>query len=424
MSAKGSRSDYLILAGLALVCVIFVLVAVLPGAFPQAGDVRHLFRTTRSANVEGTIAFYTVLDRLGARVYRSERPLLEDSLQGMSTLFLIDPAVPVMRHERDALRSWVRSGGVLVCAESGAHALADLHGIDYGQDSHTTGQCNCDRCLSLAGSATEVPEEESDLPLARDVSRLHFRSSQTLTLAEGAPGRGGKPAQALLTDTVGVRAAGTPVGKGYAIVLSDSSFLANGWIGKEHNATAAVNLAWYAMSEADSDGLAFDEYHFGFGTHESALGVLTDLLLHTSPGWGVLSLTFAGLLFLVYKGRRFGTRRAPALQRRRSKLEYVYSVASAFRSAAANQLTLRLIYDWFIRRSARYLGLPHSAPPQEIASGLARRAGKPPERYRAVVRACQDALSRRRLSGHRMGKLLSALGRIESEAFDATTRGE
>ncbi|MHC4592945.1 MAG: DUF4350 domain-containing protein [Planctomycetota bacterium] len=424
MSAKGSRSDYLILAGLALACGIFVLLAALGGVFSETQDVRHLFRTTRSANVEGTIAFYTLLDRLGTRVYRSERPLLEDSLEEMSTLFLIAPAVPVKQHERQALRIWLRSGGVLVCEGSGARALSGLHGIDCRQNSHKKGECSCDRCQGLAEDATKVSEERSELPLARDVSRLHFGSSRTLALAEGKPNRSGTPSDLLLTDSVGVRVAGTPVGKGYVIVLSDSSFLANGLIGKEHNATAAVNLAWYAMSKADGDGLAFDEYHFGFGTHESALGVLTDLLVRTSAGWAVLSLTAAGVLFLIYKGRRFGTRREPTRQRRRSKLEYVYSVASAYRSAAANQLTLRLIFDWFRRRSAQCAGLPRSAPPHDIASGLARRAGKPPARYRAAMRACEDALSQPRLSGHRMSKLLSELATIESEAFDATTRGK
>ncbi len=207
------------------------------------------------------------------------------------------------------------------------------------------------------------------------------------------------------------------------IVLAESSFLANGWIGRADNAILAANLVGYAVSKGRGGRVAFDEYHLGYGRRESRWGALAGMLFGTSAGWGILVVTFCGLLLLLAKGRRFGTRRAPGRARRRSKLEFVRSVGATYRAAGANRITLRLIYTWLIGRCARAVGLPESAPSGVIADALARRTGRGRHRYERAFKSCQDALAGGRLSGRRLSGALAALAEIESEVTDGRARG-
>ena len=145
---------------------------------------------------------------------------------------------------------------------------------------------------------------------------------------------------------------------------------------------------------------------------------MAGMLFTTGAGWAVLVLTAAGLLYLVYRGRRFGTRRPGAPAKRRSKLEYVHAVGATYRAAGAHRLTLGLIFRWFRRRAALWAGIPASAPVADLADRLARRTGRPADRYVRILTACENAIAEPdRTSGHRLTSLLGQLSEIESEIF-------
>jgi hypothetical protein len=223
----------------------------------------------------------------------------------------------------------------------------------------------------------------------------------------------------LLEDTAGLVAAEHAAGRGRVIVLASTDFMSNTLIGRDDNAIAAANALSYALAASGGDSVAFDEYHLGYGRSETSWGVLGALLFTTPAGWAVLSLTAAGLLYLVYRGRRFGTRLAPSRKRRRSKLEFVESIGATYRAAGANALTYRLLFGWFRRRAARRAGMPASASTAEIARGLALHAGRPAEQYEQVLADCQSATRSPRLSAKQLTGFLNRLARIESEALDA-----
>jgi hypothetical protein len=424
MPAKSYKSEVVILATLGIFSAVVVLLLLAHGWLGEQEAQGLWVRTSRSTNVEGTIVCYTLFERLGVPLSRSDKPLLDETLQQIDVLYLIDPIVPVQRGEQVALSQWVSGGGVLVCTSSGSGFPFTPHGIG----EHPSNEDNSLEAPSLthaearASFPTQVPAEAPALPLARGVSEVHLDDACVLDVNKEMTSASRVPAEKLFADTCGVRIAAWRTGVGRVIVLSNSSFLSNRHIGKKDNAILAVNLGAYALSQAQGGRAAFDEYHYGFGTRETGWAVLTGTLFRTTPGWAILSVAASGVLFLVYKGRRFGTRRAPGRARRRSKLEYVHAVGATYLAAGAHRLAFNIIFQWFRRRSTERAGLPTSAPSTEIAARLARRTGASAERYAGILQDCEAALAGPTLSPRRMSTLLGQLAAIESEVFDGHSR--
>jgi hypothetical protein len=420
MSAKGRSSDYAILATLSIISVAILSALVIMGWLRQEDEEAVGVRSSHSARDDGTMACYTLFERLGLTLERVESPLLDDVLAGADVMFVIDPVFPMEGEEGRQLFEWLRGGGVIVCTPATDEFLRDVRRGRVGaedEDYPRTTRRFRRAWDTMEHIASSVPASASRLPLARDVSQVELASSEVLDHdAEYGTEGGGR--ETLFIDSVGVRVAARTVGRGRVIVLSDGSFLANAWLGRKDNAVLAVNVVSYAISQALGKRVAFDEYHFGFGARPTGWGSLTGLMFRTAPGWAVLSLTAAGVLYLFYRGRRFGTRRAPVRTRRRSKLEFVRSVGATWRAVGANTLAFRLIFQWFRRRGAQRVGLTVSAPSAEIASRLAECTGASPARYGAVLQQCESALTGQKLSMRRISVLLSELAAIESEVFD------
>lgn len=420
MSAKGTRSDYIILGTLGLCSAGVVLLLILYG-WLATGRERAVVRTSYSCNVEGTVVAHVLFERLGMPVQRSEHLLLTDTLAELDVVLLIDPILPLGQAEAAALRNWIRAGGLLICSGWDVK-LTNIHGIRrrYAFKSEAMRERLRRQGMASVADQWQDPVEGAAFgPLARDVNKLSFASSRTLDSDASDPAAGNwGPVEELLLDDGGLRIAQRIIGDGRVIVIADSSFMANGKIGEADNAVLATNLVAYARDQSRGTRAAYDEYHFGFGSHPTRRGVMASMLFTTSPGWAVLSLSVAGVLFLFYKGRRFGTRRGPGRTRRRSKLEYVHSVGATYRSAGANKLAARLIYQWFRRRAAWLTGLPETASIDEIAPRLARRTGKPQDYYERTLRGCEQALAASRLSARQATELIEQLAGIESEVFD------
>ena len=419
MSSSRHKSDLIVLAVMGAFAGVVVLAIVVAGWIQGARTGRWL-RTTHSTNVEGTIVCYTLLDRLGFDLQRFEHATLPETLADVDVLFMIDPVVTLTGIETAAVEAWVRAGGVLVCTPS-PFALWNLHQMrcEAGEAYHRAKPGV--RPVRTTRETTKVPRRERQGELERDVHEVMFSSPRTLAPEVEDLPHDAEPMQELLADSLGVRVASRETGSGLVVCLSDSSFLANGVVGEGDNAILVANLAAYAEAHAHGGRLAFDEYHLGFGEHETATGLLSAQLMRTPAGWALLCMGAAGVLFLVYRGRRFGTRRAPPRSRRRSKLEFVRSVGATYAAAGAHRLTFRLIFAWFRRRCAGTVGLPASVSTPDLCAALARRTGSATERYTTVLGGCEAALASGDWSARRATGLLRELARVESEIHHGHT---
>jgi len=361
---------------------------------------------------------------LGYSVVRYESAFLAENLKEFDLLLVLDPLIPPGEGERIEVETWVRQGGTLICNSrvakrflAPASSTSEPGELEWESEEESKKQ----------NVATPVPPKASGLVLAADVNETRFSTTKTLDtsslLARDSSLKSSRQTmKKWFADSYGLRIAAFPLSAGRLVVYSDSSFLSNGLIGLNDNAILAVNLIAQALGNAKGRRVAFDENHFDSDRRETGWPVLTGLLFKTSPGWAVLCLTAAGILFLMYKGRRFGARHPILRVRRRSKLEFVHSVAATYQSAGANRLMFKLIYRSFKHQAARTVGLPESAPAGDIASELAKRAGKPRETYQSIFQNCEKAANAAtgKLSARQISPLLDQLKTIELEAIDGT----
>jgi hypothetical protein len=411
MSSPNHKSEYRILLVLALITGLVLLAMVWSGMVREDRSGMPGLRTTRSTNIDGLLACYELFERLGLPVERSHRMLLSGQIEDAGVIFLIDPRIPMNPGEIVDLAAWVERGGVLVVSRD-MNLLRDLD------------PTAADLVYESRSSTTDSTSPRT-LPLSRDVASAPLDANDIFALKLPDERTPRKAVEPLFEDRYGVRIAEHRMGRGRLILLSNSSFLDNEHLGVSDNSVLAVNLASYALSRATARKILFDEYHFGFGDGNQGFRLLAGLLLTTSAGWAVLTLTAAGVLFLLYKGRQFGPRRDLAGQRRRrSKMEYVYAVGATYRSAGAHRLTLKLIYSWFRQRATGRTGLTSTAANKLLAQELARRGRSSADEIQRTLDDCDGLLARPAVSQRQLTAALSRLAQIEKEALDGLGNGK
>jgi hypothetical protein len=189
------------------------------------------------------------------------------------------------------------------------------------------------------------------------------------------------------TDEQGALLADYVVGRGHVIVLSDPFIVANNGIERADNLQLALNLI---AGSGDSGLIAFDEYHQGRAATENQL-------LAYFAGTPVLALCGQAALLvcaLVWtRGRRFARPLPAPRVDRRSKLEFVASMAELQQRARAYDLAIENIYARTRRALARYGGASQNVPRQQLAARVAARSGLKQADLETLMRACEDAIN-------------------------------
>ena len=197
-----------------------------------------------------------------------------------------------------------------------------------------------------------------------------------------------------------------PYGNGRVVLLSDPYIVANNGIGRADNLLLALNVV------ASSGGtIAFDEFHQGRSTTHNAL-------FQYFSGTPVLAicaqLALIGLAIVWSRGRRFARPLPLPHVDRRSKLEFVASMAELQQRARAHDLALENIYARVRRVLVRYAGLNNSSPRAEIARRVAMRAGINREQLERLMRNCEDTINGQQTHAKEVLRMVQRLREIES----------
>jgi hypothetical protein len=130
-----SRADRLLLGIVLVGAALVALVTWLLESPEKTGGVLEEPSTFYNAGY-GTKAAYEVLERLGFSVTRLRRPIVAETLEGIGTLVILEPA-PVRDHvisqlpayrsyELTTLENWIKAGHALVVVPGGGRFGAEL----------------------------------------------------------------------------------------------------------------------------------------------------------------------------------------------------------------------------------------------------------------------------------------------------------
>ena len=194
-------------------------------------------------------------------------------------------------------------------------------------------------------------------------------------------------------------------GRGRIVVLSDPFIVVNRGINRADNLQLAANII-----TAAGGPIAFDEYHQGRSTTRNQLAAYFA---------GTPVLAMCAQLFLIAaavvwtRGRRFARPLPAPRVDRRSKLEFVASMAELQQRARAFDLAIENVYGRTRRALARYAGADMSAPRATVAAGVAARSGRNKDEIEALMRECEDAINGARVTARHSLALVARLRELE-----------
>jgi hypothetical protein len=396
-------------------------------------------RSTYHSGPTGIRAFYDFLNESGYQVMRWREPpehLLGSRGDQTKTFVVVGPTQLEFDDEQaNTLLKWVKSGGHLVLidrvpqdellAKAGPWVLDTQPGdwSSFGADPE-----------SVEAMTENVKPLRPVIPtlLTRDVeevmpSRLATRitvsadteGEETTGAAENHQADDQSPDETAKMPTVTISSA--PVvslgglegalladysyGSGRIVVLGDPYIVANNGIRLRDNLQLGLNIV-----TAANGLIAFDEYHQGHGVTQNAL-----IAYFSGTPVLVLSGQLCLLLLLILwsKGRRFARPLPLAQIDRRSKLEFVASMAELQERSRAFDLAIENIYSRTRRVLARYAGVDYNTPRAEIAARVASRSSLDSHQVETLMRQCEEAINGAPVNWRQSIDLVKRLRKIE-----------
>jgi hypothetical protein len=319
-----------------------LLLAVLIGA--RRGDQGNPL-DPGSTGPDGTKALVEILDRLGARVSVSS-----DVPAGSGTALLLSDALDEGRRSR--LLAWVRQGGTLVVADpSSAVTRVEVVGS------------------TNIGFLDAVVERRCGLGALRDVQRVSAPGGLVFRVPAGAQG--------CFPQEQGAWLLAQPVGAGTVVRLGGTSALVNDEIGRADNAVLAASL----LAPAEGTRVVVLRPPLPGG---GARGLADLVAPRVKEALWQLGVAF--VVLALWRGRRLGRPVTEPMAVRIPGSELVVAVGNLLRRARHREQAAALLADDLRRSLAERLGLPASAPPEEVAAIAAARTGIERERVLAALR--------------------------------------
>jgi hypothetical protein len=378
----------LLIAGAILLLLIVVTVVFAPSPDEEEGQGAS---TTYSTTNKGTQAAYFLLRQLG---YHSERweksPTELPADADGKILILAGPADFPDKQERDALVTFVRSGGWILHAGSFAYLFLGSGGVAPPSSLPTP---------SLAGETFPaiVPS-----PFTQSASRITMNASYRWVISEGAqiPLYGEAKEPVVVT---------WRLGKGRVLWWASPTPVTNSGISQEGNLPFfldCIRALRPGASPAETTVL-WDEYFHGYR------GSLWTYFAKTPVPWFTFQITLIAVFVLLAFGRRSGPLYAPATAARLSPLEFVDTLGDLYRRARAGSAAVRVAYQRFRTQLLRRLALAPAISNIQLDAAVRERLGwKQPGLMDALQRA-EIAAGQGDVAGPDALKIVQALEHYE-----------
>lgn len=398
-------------------------------------------RSTYNASATGTRALFDFLGETGHKVTRwrdAPASLLNASGEARPATFVVvgETLDPFEDDETEALLRWVETGGrlVLIDRRPDARLLPPSENWQVSTELllYPTLDVRSDNLEEMTAGVEPARAAQPTL-LTRDVSSVLpskfaavIRVAATDSDDKTAQGTGETMDQSNTNDTgpptLSTFRSPAPVihledkrgallvdyihDAGRIIVLSDPFIVANDGIGSADNLRLAVNT----VAGAGGGLIAFDEYHQRRGaTHNQLIAYFAG-----TPALAMLAQVTLIVLMVVWtRGRRFARPLPVPRVDRRSKLEFVASMAELQQRARAYDLAIENIYARTRRVLARYGGLESAATSSEIAARVAARSKIDRQQLESLMRDCEDAIAGAPVNARRSLALVRRLREVE-----------
>lgn len=211
-------------------------------------------------------------------------------------------------------------------------------------------------------------------------------------------------------------------GDGQVAILADPFVIANNGIARGANLDLALNLIRDLTDDASGQRrqILFDEYHHGFRDDSSSF-----FAYFRGTPWPMITLQVLvlGLLILYGKSRRFSRPLPLSLPNRQSALEFVGSMASLQKRAAARDLAIENIYPRFRQRIRRQLGFSNMSGQVENEALISRLAALnlslPVETIRHALVESQQVLDGKMIDDQQLLAVVRVLRQIQTEMVRA-----
>lgn len=339
MPGRLDRTDRWLLIGAGAVVILLVIAAAILGPAQVTGE--GVLPSSYSPAWDGTEAAYLLLQNLGYRVDRWEKPAADlQPPDGHAVWILADPATPPNEDDLNGIRRFLEAGGCVLATGSSAA------GFLPGGSQFTEG--------SPWDHWREFPPLIPS-PLTRGIRGItlsppadwHPNVSQTTVF-------GDEDTAAVLT---------WKFGSGRIIWWAAATPLTNGGIRQSGNLALLLN----SVGPVAGTSVLWDEYYHG------ARATLWSFLAPTPAPWILAQIGLVLFALAFTYSRRLGPSRMPAEASRLSPLEFVDTLGDLYYSARAGSSAVATATGRLRFLLARQLGVSIDASSIEISRSASQQ---------------------------------------------------
>ena len=382
MPLQISTTDRKILIAAGIVFAVLMAAA----AFILSPENKQTIPTTYSANSYGAKAALLLLTEIGYNVARYERSPVDlvkrDGCFRKTTLIIAEPSIIPTEDEREAIKTFIRGGGLLIATGSTVGAIMPESDIQIANTYRMTDIMPEWEEFS-AVTPSEITTSAQKITLSPQAFWGTRRSTEVLYGTNDRP--------------VVVRYS---YGDGTVLWWASATPLTNAGV------TLPGNLEFFIASIGGKENrILWDEYFHGYRNYKkTGLGHVDALFFYL-----LIQSVLLGATVIWTFSRRSGPVRPQLQESRLSPMEFVETLGNLYQRARAASVAVDIYYQRFIYLLCRRLGISPNDPPERVEQAARRRWGDEAAELSTVLKKCASSRHRRDLPPKQALELVRSL---------------